>query len=112
MSKAGIDADRLTAIDALRGAAALGVVIAHVPFQWNALPVEQAALASALPVFVTAITDYGRFGVHLFLIISGFCIHLRVARGGGTAGVDVVRFWRRRLTRLYPPYFVALIGSL
>jgi peptidoglycan/LPS O-acetylase OafA/YrhL len=106
--------ERLLVIDVLRGVAALAVVVVHLPFSWNVLPtrVDQAILEPALPGFVTAVTDYGRFGVHLFLVISGFCIHLRVASGGATAGVDFVRFWKRRLTRLYPPYFFALVASL
>ena len=107
------DASRLPAIDALRGAAALAVVVVHLPFQWSvAATLDQSALMPALPTAVTAVSDYGRFGVHLFLIISGFCIHLRVARGGGAAGVDFVRFWQRRLTRLYPPYFFAVVASV
>jgi peptidoglycan/LPS O-acetylase OafA/YrhL len=105
---------RLPVIDLLRGVAALAVVCVHLPFSWSAVPsrIDLPGLGSALPLFVTAVTDYGRFGVHLFLIISGFCIHLRVARGGSAAGVDFVRFWRRRLTRLYPPYFFALLASI
>jgi peptidoglycan/LPS O-acetylase OafA/YrhL len=49
-------------------------------------------------------------GIPLFFVISGFCIHLGQVRHGGT--FKFVDFWRRRLWRLYPTYFVVLVGSI
>jgi peptidoglycan/LPS O-acetylase OafA/YrhL len=49
-------------------------------------------------------------GIPIFFAISGFCIHLAQQRHGGT--FKFVAFWRRRLWRLYPTYFVALVGSI
>ncbi len=105
---------RLLAIDALRGVAVLAVLTVHLPFSWSiALPLDRpAATALAFPEAVTNLTEYGRFGVHLFLVISGFCIHMRWARSPRSGGIDFVSFWRRRLTRLYPPYFAALAASV
>ena len=51
-------------------------------------------------------------GVSLFFVISGFCIHLGQARHEGVAAFQFAAFWRRRLWRLYPTYFVALCGSI
>ena len=54
-------------------------------------------------------------GVPLFFVISGFCIHLSFARKAaskGTARFEFVSFWRRRLWRLYPTYFVVLCASM
>lgn len=83
----------------------------HLPFSWDStLARGVASPESALPQIVTQVSDYGHFGVGLFLVISGFCIHLRWARRPGTR--DFVTFWRRRLTRLYPPYAAALLASL
>ena len=57
----------------------------------------------------------GHLGVTLFFVISGFCIHLRWARGletGEGLGVQWAAFWRRRFWRLYPPYVVVLVVSI
>jgi peptidoglycan/LPS O-acetylase OafA/YrhL len=98
---------RLEAVDALRGLAALAVVATHIPHfvlmpgHWNGL------------LFLPA--HYGIKGVVLFLVISGFCIHLgtarRAARGGGLS-CNWAAFWRRRFFRLYPPYLAAICLSL
>jgi peptidoglycan/LPS O-acetylase OafA/YrhL len=50
----------------------------------------------------------GFVGVHLFLVVSGFCIHARTARKEPDECPDFVPFWRRRLRRLYPPYLAAV----
>jgi peptidoglycan/LPS O-acetylase OafA/YrhL len=47
-------------------------------------------------------------------VISGFCIHLAVAKTlgqGKTIDANWPRFWRKRFFRLYPPYLVAIIYS-
>ncbi len=113
-------ASRLVAIDLLRGVASLAVVVTHLPFSWKGGVEHDVSEGMALPLWVTSFTNYGSYGVNLFLVISGFCIHMQWARTG--EGRDVrskegpkVRFfdfWKRRLRRLYPPYFVALVASL
>jgi peptidoglycan/LPS O-acetylase OafA/YrhL len=97
---------RLDAIDVLRAVAALAVLFGHVPhaIDGTGFGVRQAVL---LPL------DLGYLGVPLFLVISGFCIHLAAAgRLAAGAGVSWARFWRRRFFRLYPPYFIACVLSL
>src|SRR5262245_37320632 len=90
---------RLVAIDALRGLAALAVVLTHMPRQTHG---EFDWLFFAfLPL------DFGTLGVPLFIVLSGFCIHLATAQRaatGGRARVKWGQFWKRRLVRLYPPY--------
>ncbi|MDB4968038.1 MAG: acyltransferase 3 [Myxococcales bacterium] len=100
---------RLVAIDALRGVAVLAVVIGHLPFSMSLA--TDSVKTSALPWWFTKTVAFGGYGVNLFFVISGFCIHMSWARSP-EAKIDFVGFWRRRLHRLYPPYFVALIGSL
>jgi peptidoglycan/LPS O-acetylase OafA/YrhL len=60
-------------------------------------------------VDITAPLHYGYLGVHLFLLLSGFCLTYPLVRGG-TAGMrlDQKRFFRRRAWRILPPYYVAL----
>jgi len=104
------DRTRLRGIDALRGAAALGVVVYHA--------VDQSAKALPhnflqYPARLAQVTSsFGYIGVFLFFVISGFCIHLQWARSKA-AGVDpeirFIPFWKRRIRRLYPPYLIALL---
>jgi peptidoglycan/LPS O-acetylase OafA/YrhL len=97
---------RLEAVDVLRALAALAVLFGHVPHQFAGAP-SRLRTAALLPL------DFGYLGVPLFLVISGFCIHLAAARAVGTgAQVSWARFWRRRFFRLYPPYLVAGVLSL
>jgi peptidoglycan/LPS O-acetylase OafA/YrhL len=87
----GGDAGRLLGIDALRGVAALAVVLFHASFA------------------------FGYVGVYLFFVISGFCIHLRWARSSARNGIGRVEFWefwKRRTIRLYPPYVGAVLLAL
>lgn len=96
---------RLTSIDALRGAAAIGVVLYHT----NATPGVDRTL-----LWGDALDDLmflGKYGVWLFFVISGFCIHLQWARAQVVPGARALafgEFWRRRIRRLYPPYLVTL----
>jgi peptidoglycan/LPS O-acetylase OafA/YrhL len=108
------DHGRLASIDVLRGLAVLAVIVSHLPYS-NALSStpDTLGLHAALPGSVTQWTQFGQYGVHLFLVLSGFCIHLRWVRSATPdAQIDFWPFWKRRLRRLYPPYFVALIATL
>lgn len=96
---------RVPAIDALRGVAALMVLVCHLPFSASGLEEFRTDSGGNLSFFLR---QQGRLGVHLFLLASGFCIHMRYAQSGE---LRFVPFWRRRLTRLYPPYiFVAALS--
>lgn len=83
---------RLQSIDSLRGLAALGVVIFH--------------LSGGGFDHGSWLAEYGRTGVFLFFVISGFCIHLRSAKGREP---DFVAFWKRRWIRLYPAYLASML---
>src|SRR5919205_681378 len=101
---------RMLTLDAMRGGAALAVVTYH------ALGVANQTAFSGWQAFLPQITGYvvhfAYAGIYLFFVISGFCIHLYWAKARA-AGVDkpVINFfvfWKRRVRRLYPPYFAAL----
>ena len=104
---------RLRSIDALRGIAALGVVLHHtlehpatgVPGSWS----------KWLLYLVQLCSSFGYIGVFLFFVISGFCIHLQWAKARAAGQVAEIRFgpfWKRRIRRLYPPYIIALAAYL
>ena len=97
-------------LDAMRGGAALAVITYH------ALGVAHQTASSGWEWWLPRITDYlvhyAFAGIYLFFVISGFCIHLYWARTHATGVLKPVinfgTFWKRRVRRLYPPYFVAL----
>src|SRR5882724_9612047 len=108
---------RLYSIDALRGGAALGVVLFHAFFLERGYIIP--GFSSAGAGLITGTLDrtlklffsYGFTGVFLFFVISGFCIHLRwtKAKAAGNGGdLGFISFWKRRFRRLYPAYLAAL----
>src|SRR5882672_5264093 len=107
VTRSGSPRLRLEYLDGLRGIAALYVVLFHsmVGFRGDVLP---PALVSALK-FMT----YGHFSVAVFIVLSGYCLMLPVARSsdgrlsGGFAG-----YVKRRALRILPPYYAAVSISL
>jgi len=100
---------RLILIDALRGLAALAVVAVHTP-HWPTGPLLSHPFGLA-----GFVLDFGRLGVPLFIVISGFCIHHATrAAWNGTRLSDVswATFFQRRLRRLYVPYVGAIALGL
>ena len=97
-------------LDAMRGGAALAVVIYH------ALGTGPRSATSGweawLPQVAGYMVHFAFAGIYLFFVISGFCIHLHWARaraaGVQQPTIDFFAFWKRRVRRLYPPYFAAL----
>lgn len=50
---------------------------------------------------------FGYSGVELFLVISGFLIHLGFLKSN--SNLNLFKFFNKRFWRIYPPYLVALI---
>jgi peptidoglycan/LPS O-acetylase OafA/YrhL len=102
---------RMLTLDAMRGVAALAVVTYH------ALGVGPQTAVSGWELWLPKITAFAVHfafaGIYLFFVISGFCIHLHWAkeRAAGVAEpqINFLSFWKRRVRRLYPPYFAALV---
>ncbi len=86
-------------LQALRGLAALGVVLFHLlPFEAKYLPGT---------TIVPAGFSAGRSGVDLFFVLSGF-LAVWTTLGPGGAGA-AQRFLLRRVTRIYPTYWLYCI---
>ncbi len=87
---------RLAELDALRGIAAMVVVLFHYTWQMkNILPHTQ------VPAFGLS---WGHYGVELFFAISGFVIFMTLERTQATADFLVSRF-----ARLFPAYWIAIL---
>ncbi|MEC4880056.1 MAG: acyltransferase [Scytonema sp. PMC 1070.18] len=99
----------LAFLDGIRGLAALYVVLVHC---WEPSLVESSQLA-LLWSPMTKFMRYGIFAVVIFVVLSGYCLMLPVVRSnkkylsGGLLG-----FFKRRIRRILPPYYAALIFCL
>jgi peptidoglycan/LPS O-acetylase OafA/YrhL len=89
--------DRFLYIDGLRGLAAIMVVVGH-------LLAAAEGKSTGLLGPITAIGDYGRYGVQIFFVLSGFVIAHSVV-GGIYTGSFLGRFAARRFVRLDLPYW-------
>jgi peptidoglycan/LPS O-acetylase OafA/YrhL len=102
---------RLQAIDILRGAAALAVLVLHIPHR---LP--GYGTAGDLGTWLMIPIELGGLGVTLFILLSGFCIHSNTLRSAASPDAPLRprwgAFWKRRFLRLYPPYFVTMLLSV
>lgn len=91
--------NRNETVDALRGFAALAVCFFHFSND-----VGPFATVSSLPPWVA----YGRYGVDVFFVISGFIVPYAMARANYSLAIWH-RFMVRRLIRLEPPYLVSIV---
>ncbi|MEA2552578.1 MAG: hypothetical protein QOJ65_754 [Fimbriimonadaceae bacterium] len=85
---------RVEFIDAVRGIAALLVMLEHYSEYWFAPFTVEAA----------KYVNLGRLGVISFFLVSGFVIPMSIERKD-----DLRAFWISRVCRLYPAYWAGLI---
>lgn len=95
--------NRFVFVDALRGLAALSVVVYHA-FEGGHID----GLARYLPGWFLTALGHGSLGVAVFFVLSGFVIAHSVQGDRVTFGY-FGRFMLRRSLRLDPPYWVAVV---
>lgn len=88
-------ASRVGELDALRGLAALGVVLFHYTTFYQQEQGHLQPLGFGFPA--------GNYGVHLFFLISGFVIFMTLERTRTAMDFVVSRF-----SRLFPAYWAAM----
>lgn len=85
---------RLQRLDALRGLAAIAVVLFHFTSRFPEMyPGGRAPFS----------VDLGFYGVHLFFMISGFVIVMSIEHRSGAS------FVRSRFIRLYPAFWASVL---
>ena len=96
-------------VDGLRFIAIFGVLLFHV--YYAATHVPGTVLTNSRFNFVVWPVMFGFRGVEHFFVISGFNIGLPFAQHDLSKGppVKLGRFYLRRITRLEPPYILALL---
>jgi peptidoglycan/LPS O-acetylase OafA/YrhL len=94
---------RLDFLDALRGIAVCLVLLQHLG----------ELLFPAVARLSTSGVQLGQLGVTVFFLCSGFIIPASLERGrSGAPRAEALRdFWRSRVFRLYPLYWVSLAGA-
>lgn len=93
-------------LDGLRALAALWVVLSHMwCCQFGMF--AHGGVAGA----VTNWLLYSHLAVDLFIVLSGFCLILPVARSGRIS-VAPLGFYLRRARRILPPFYAALVLSI
>jgi len=95
MIEAGVRVHRIRGLDGLRGVAAISVLLFHYTVVYG----ELIGPIGRLPFVAT----YGRHGVDLFFVISGFVILLTVENSRTLADFAVSRF-----ARLFPAFWAAV----
>lgn len=100
---------RVAYLDYCRGIAILGVFLVHclwASFGYSELPWKGSFRSLDVPAsFLWLLpATIGRFGVAVFFVVSGFCIHVAFQRNK-----DWRDFALRRIFRIYPPYLIALL---
>lgn len=93
-----------TWIDSLKGIAICGVVMIH-------------SGAGALPSVWGVIGNAGKYGVQLFLLISGYLAYASLERqfGNRYEGITfktILPWWKKKIIRLLPLYYVAIVLAL
>lgn len=108
---------RLDSIDILRGIAAFSVALYHVwghdgSYPWPSIGIVPTTPEPTFFMYLISPMRWGYLGVSLFLVLSGFCIHLPYGRKKYTNGSYEFKgsaFFTRRIWRIYPAYIVAVL---
>jgi peptidoglycan/LPS O-acetylase OafA/YrhL len=98
---------RYKTLDHWRGVAALMVVMFH---GLGAIRGSDLWMHPSI-AWIYWLSDFGWFGVHLFFVISGYCIAANLCRQWQVEGVTFGFLWDR-LLRIYPTYWAACIASV
>jgi peptidoglycan/LPS O-acetylase OafA/YrhL len=95
---------RLPAVDGLRGLAAMGVLLFHTLIWKNGGFIWKGGWHNF---------SIGAAGLDLFLVLSGFCLTWRLLLPNGKIDkLPIKKYWKRRMIRIVPPYYAALIIAI
>lgn len=94
---------KLECLDGLRGIAVLAVVFFHQRLESESFPYHSLIYRLLAP------SRLGFIGVHLFLVLSGFCLtYSLIRRSRAGKSPTLKRYFLDRLRRIAPPYYAAI----
>ena len=98
-------------IDGIRFLAIIMVILFHIHGYFINKSGNAFIDSGSYPLLDTILTG-GHNGVQLFFVLSGFILCLPFAQQYINRGkkVNLKKYYLRRVTRLEPPYFIAMIG--
>jgi peptidoglycan/LPS O-acetylase OafA/YrhL len=102
------EALRLEYLDGLRAVAALYVVLFHAGLGF----LDEARPLHGFARNLQRGLSFGHDAVAVFIVLSGYCLMLPVARAEGQLVRGIPNYIARRAWRILPPYFAALLASL
>ena len=91
---------RLLELDMLRALAIILIVVAHTAY-YVTTPLLHSVITVLFPYLVI-------FGLSLFFFVSGFVLYY--SHDGIETTADVLAFWKKRMIRIYPLYWLALVS--
>ena len=99
--RAALDSPRIRGLDFLRACSILFVLLAHATEDLLSGPARQA------------IGGLGGLGVEIFFVLSGFLITwMLLGELDGNRRIDYLAFYRRRIARLMPVFYLYLFSTL
>jgi peptidoglycan/LPS O-acetylase OafA/YrhL len=91
-------------LNGLRALSIIIVVLSHLKEDILEIP-----FLSNIFKYLTFLTD-GQLGVNIFFVISGFLITMLLIREENYTGkIDIIKFYLRRLFRIFPAYYFLLL---
>ncbi len=101
---------RLEYLDGLRAVASLYVVLFHAGVGFVGF--DSTNGLSRLARMIRQPLVYGHDAVAVFIVLSGYCLMLPVARADGQLVRGLPSYFARRAWRILPPYYATVCGSL
>lgn len=102
---------RYRSLDLWRGVACLSVVVYHAGFALDRTEVDVPGADRGLRLACISLLRLMSLGVPIFFVISGYCIAAS-ADSSRRKGDSPWTFLKRRVWRIYPPYWASLIGMM
>jgi peptidoglycan/LPS O-acetylase OafA/YrhL len=105
---------RLNALTGLRCFAALNIIFFHFsnPEWFNFrfyIPIPFSPRPYSFEILLAPVVNAGYVSVSYFILLSGFVLGYNYNARARAGELDVVRFYKARITRLYPIYFLSLL---
>lgn len=100
-------------VDVCRGLFAVLVVVAHAQYvAWGIHPEAPRAMSPAVRGAVTSFVGMGIIYVMGFFVVSGYCIHLSVARQSSGGRFPLGDYLAARGSRILPLYYLGLLFTV